>query len=111
MVFLCWSQSIGNTNSHRRGQFLRQSLRVGQQLSDAIARALLKRPKILIFDEATSGLDADTAAQFARTVNQLRGSITIVFIAHVLPPGLAAGRVYRIGEVDQPPGYARADVS
>jgi subfamily B ATP-binding cassette protein HlyB/CyaB len=59
---------------------------------------LLKRPTILIFDEATSGLDVDTAAQFARTVNQLRGSVTIIFIAHVLPPGLDAGRVFRIGE-------------
>lgn len=70
----------------------------GQRQRLSIARALLKRPTILIFDEATSGLDADTAAQFARTVNQLRGSVTIIFIAHVLPPGLEAARVYRIGE-------------
>ena len=83
----------------------------GQRQRLSIARALLRRPTILIFDEATSGLDADTAAQFASTVNRLRGSATIIFIAHDLPPGLAVGRVYRIGEADKPPGQARSGAS
>jgi ATP-binding cassette, subfamily B, bacterial HlyB/CyaB len=60
----------------------------GQKQRIAIARALLKRPSILVFDEATSSLDDVTAKHLARTINQLRGRITIVVIAHRVPPGL-----------------------
>jgi subfamily B ATP-binding cassette protein HlyB/CyaB len=60
----------------------------GQKQRIAIARALLKRPKILIFDEATSSLDAEAASHFASTINQLRGQVTILFIAHQMPRGL-----------------------
>ncbi|MHB1125172.1 MAG: peptidase domain-containing ABC transporter [Ramlibacter sp.] len=69
----------------------------GQKQRIAIARALLKRPRILIFDEATSSLDAQTAAAFARTINQLRGKVTIVFIAHQVPRGLHVDETIIIG--------------
>jgi subfamily B ATP-binding cassette protein HlyB/CyaB len=65
----------------------------GQRQRIAIARALLKRPKVLIFDEATSNLDAPTAESIARTVNQLKGMVTIIFIAHQLPRGLKVDEV------------------
>jgi len=68
----------------------------GQKQRIAIARALLRRPRILIFDEATSGLDRDTAEAFARTVSRLRGSATVLFIAHHVPEGLAVDRVARL---------------
>jgi subfamily B ATP-binding cassette protein HlyB/CyaB len=69
----------------------------GQRQRIAIARALLKRPKILIFDEATSGLDEDTASQFAQTINALKGQVTLLFIAHRLPKGLEVDRTMAIG--------------
>ena len=54
----------------------------------AIARALLKQPKVLIFDEAVSNLDQQTAEHFAQTVNKVKGKVTILFITHQLPKGL-----------------------
>jgi subfamily B ATP-binding cassette protein HlyB/CyaB len=70
----------------------------GQKQRVAIARALLKRPQILIFDEATSSLDERTAESFARTVNQLKGNVSMLFIAHQLPKGLSVDAVVRLGE-------------
>jgi len=69
----------------------------GQKQRLAIARALLKKPRILIFDEATSGVDAPTAEALARTVNRLKGAATIVFIAHHVPRGLEVDRTVRFG--------------
>lgn len=70
----------------------------GQRQRLSIARALLKGPKILIFDEATSSVDSHTAEQLARTINALKGRTTILFIAHQLPKTLQVDQVVRIGE-------------
>ena len=69
----------------------------GQKQRIAIARAVLKRPRILVFDEATSSLDVATAQRFALTVNKLRGKVTILFIAHNAPPCLRVDEVVKLG--------------
>lgn len=69
----------------------------GQKQRIAIARALLKRPKILIFDEATSSLDEATAESFGNTVNRLKGKVSMLFIAHQLPENLRVDRIVRLG--------------
>jgi subfamily B ATP-binding cassette protein HlyB/CyaB len=74
----------------------------GQRQRIAIARALLKRPRILIFDEATSNLDSVTAEQFARTINQLRGKVTMLFIAHQLPRALKVDQIVDLGGSKRP---------
>ncbi len=68
----------------------------GQKQRLAIARAMLKRPRILIFDEATSNLDQATAERFAQTVNKLKGMATMLFITHQLPKGLAVDEVFTL---------------
>jgi ABC-type multidrug transport system fused ATPase/permease subunit len=56
----------------------------GQRQRLGIARALLSRPKLLITDEATSALDSETEASLAESLLSLKGSSTIVMIAHRL---------------------------
>lgn len=70
----------------------------GQKQRIAIARALLKRPKILIFDEAVSNLDQPTAELFARTINKLKGQVTMLFITHQIPRGLQVDEVFSFGD-------------
>jgi subfamily B ATP-binding cassette protein HlyB/CyaB len=70
----------------------------GQKQRMAIARALIKQPKILVFDEATSSLDANTAEHFAATINQLKGKVSMLFITHAMPKNLLVDEVVRIGQ-------------
>lgn len=64
----------------------------GQKQRLAIARALLKGARVLIFDESTANLDPVSAQAVADTVNQLKGKLTILFVAHHLPANLKVDR-------------------
>ncbi|MDP2219993.1 MAG: peptidase domain-containing ABC transporter [Hydrogenophaga sp.] len=70
----------------------------GQRQRIAIARALLKRPKVLIFDEAISNLDQQTAELFAQTINRIKGKVTMIFITHQVPKGLQVDEVVNMGQ-------------
>ena len=56
----------------------------GQRQRLGIARAVLTRPKLLVLDEATSTLDAQTELAISRSINKLKGTTTVVMIAHRL---------------------------
>jgi ABC-type multidrug transport system fused ATPase/permease subunit len=68
----------------------------GQRQRIGIARALISRPKLLITDEATSALDSETEASLAESLIYLKGSSTIVMIAHRLSSVRLANRVVYI---------------
>lgn len=61
----------------------------GQRQRVALARALYRRCELLILDEATSALDPETERLVAEAIGQLRGSVTLIVIAH--RPSLLAG--------------------
>ncbi|WP_448811697.1 ABC transporter ATP-binding protein [Agromyces bauzanensis] len=56
----------------------------GQRQRIGLARALYRRPSVLVLDEATSALDNVTEHEIAATLARLQGSITILIVAHRL---------------------------
>ena len=56
----------------------------GQRQRLGIARALFTKPKLLVLDEATSALDGETEAAISKAIQDLRGSVTVIMIAHRL---------------------------
>ena len=56
----------------------------GERQRIAIARALYIKPSLIIFDEATSSLDNKTEREIISSIEELKGKITILMIAHRL---------------------------
>jgi ATP-binding cassette subfamily C protein len=54
----------------------------GERQRIALARALLRRPSLLILDEATSALDSENETRIFEAIQRLHGTMTIVVITH-----------------------------
>lgn len=65
----------------------------GEKQRIAIARAILKRPRILVFDEATSSLDTKTEQAIQETMGQVAENHTTLVIAHRLSTVVDADRI------------------
>ncbi|MBO2012673.1 ABC transporter ATP-binding protein [Hymenobacter negativus] len=82
----------------------------GEKQRLSIARALLRKPTLMVFDEATSALDSLTEEEIGKTVRQLSGSrqhMTIL-IAHRLSTILHADRIFVLerGHIAEQGGHA-----
>lgn len=54
----------------------------GERQRLALARALLRRPDLLVLDEATASLDAETESLVAGSLRRLQGRLTLLVVAH-----------------------------
>ncbi len=66
----------------------------GQRQRLFIARELFRRPNLLILDEATSALDSESERAIQKSIDALKGEITVVIIAHRLSTIRNVDRVY-----------------
>jgi ATP-binding cassette subfamily B protein len=77
----------------------------GEKQRLSIARALLRKPALLIFDEATSALDSLTEEDITRTIREVssEGDQITILIAHRLSTIMHADRIYVLekGEVEE----------
>jgi ABC-type multidrug transport system fused ATPase/permease subunit len=59
-------------------------LSAGQRQRLGIARAMYSKPKLLVLDEATSNLDGQTESDISSAIQNLKGTVTVIMIAHRL---------------------------
>ena len=70
----------------------------GQRQRLGIARALTTSPQLLVLDEATSSLDSETESELTESIQALKGSSTIIMIAHRLSTVRQADKVVYLNE-------------
>lgn len=70
----------------------------GQRQRLSIARALLRNPEIVVFDEATSSLDPQSEGKVTAALNSLAEGRTVITVTHRLATIHRADRIYVLGE-------------
>jgi len=70
----------------------------GQKQLLALARAVLRRPRILLLDEATSAMDSDTEARVWQALDSLLPGCTVILAAHRLATVQSADRIFVLKE-------------
>ena len=70
----------------------------GQAQRICLARALIKKPQLLILDEATSALDSHSELLIQDSIEKLTGETTIICIAHRLSTIKKANRIYYLNQ-------------
>lgn len=70
----------------------------GQRQRISLARALVLKPILLLLDEVTSALDAETEAEICENIMELSGKFTIVAITHKPAWTRIAERIYRVSD-------------
>jgi ABC-type bacteriocin/lantibiotic exporter with double-glycine peptidase domain len=68
----------------------------GQRQRLSIARALYNDPQIIIMDEATSALDNETESAVMESIEEMRGDITIIIVAHRLTTLKCCDIIYEV---------------
>ena len=66
----------------------------GERQRIAIARELYKNPRLLIFDEASSALDAQSERYVQESIDNMRGKRTVLIITHRLASVRKCNRIY-----------------
>lgn len=69
----------------------------GQRQRIFIARELFRNPSLLILDEATSSLDSQSEIQIQKSIDSLKGKITIIIIAHRLSTIKNVDKIFTVG--------------
>ena len=70
----------------------------GQRQRLALARSLLREAPVIMLDEATSALDNVTQTEITRAIEKMRGSHTIIMVAHRLSTVIGCERLFFISE-------------
>jgi ATP-binding cassette subfamily C protein len=70
----------------------------GQLQRIGLARALYTAPKLLVMDEATSALDADSENEINKALDEMRGKVTVILIAHRLNTIQRSDKVFLLEE-------------
>ena len=80
----------------------------GERQRIVLARAILRKPSILVLDEATSALDTENEAKIQEALERLKGKMTIIIIAHRLSTIRNADQVIVLnqGKIIQKGGFS-----